>query len=319
MRIVVLGAGGFIGNHLCRRLKTDGHWVRGVDIKAPQWSPTPVDEFQLRDLRGPAQAYLALLGDVDQVYQLAADMGGIGHISEHHAEIARNNVLINVSCLDAALVAPTRAPRWLYTSSACVYPAAAQKHAALAGLSEDEAWPADPEPGYGLEKLFSEKLCEYYARDHGLDVRVARLHNVYGPEGTWTGGREKAPAAICRKVAEATGAIDLWGDGQQTRSFCYVDDAIEGLVRLMASSHTRPLNLGSEELVSIEELARIVARVAGKDLSVHWDPTKPQGVRGRNSDNTTLREVLGGWEPRIPLAEGIARLYPWIAEQVRTA
>jgi nucleoside-diphosphate-sugar epimerase len=317
MRITVCGAGGFIGGHLVKRLKGQGHWVRAVDVKLPEWDASPADEFLLADLRDEDNAGKAVSG-ADQVFQLAADMGGIGYITSKLAEIAANNVRINLNVLQAAHAEGVS--RYLYTSSACVYPAGRQTHSAVVGLREVDAWPADPEKGYGVEKLFSEEMALYYAHDFGMNVHVVRLHNVYGPVGAWTGGREKAPAALCRKVAEAPdgGTVSLWGDGLQTRSFCYVDDCVEGLIRIMASEESGPINLGTEELVSIGTLAEMTAAIAKKSIHFAWDTSKPQGVRGRNSDNTKMRAALG-WEPKTPLASGLARTYPWIAEQVSMA
>jgi nucleoside-diphosphate-sugar epimerase len=313
MRVLVCGAGGFIGHHLVKRLKADGHWVRGVDLKRPEYELSAADEFSIMDLRDPASAYDSMVNGIDHVFQLAADMGGIGYITAHHADISRNNVLINLNMLRAATSA--KVERYLYTSSACVYPAHLQHETNVTALRESDAVPADPEPGYGWEKLFSEQLTAYYAHDYGLNTRTVRLHNIYGPLGTWDGGREKAPAALCRKVAEAKDTLELWGDGQQTRSFCYVDDCVEGLVRIMASEHHDPINLGTEEMVTVNELAAQVQSIAGKSLQWVHDTTKPQGVRGRNSDNTILRKVLN-WEPRITLREGLEATYPWIKSQV---
>ncbi|MCC7418312.1 MAG: NAD-dependent epimerase/dehydratase family protein [Acidobacteria bacterium] len=315
-RTLVTGAGGFIGHHLVTALKTDGRWVRGVDLVEPQYGATDADDFLVADLRDPAAARAATRG-VDEVYALAADMGGMGYISSHHALILHNNALINLNTLEAAR--QNGVPRYLYTSSACVYPEFKQTDAAVTPLREDDAYPAQPQDAYGWEKLISERLCMHYREDYGIETRVVRFHNIFGPLGTWDGGREKAPAAMCRKVAIAklTGQreIEIWGDGEQTRSFCYIDDCLEGIRRLMASDHREPINLGQDRLVTINQLADIVAAIAGVALDKRHVPG-PQGVRGRNSDNTTLREVLG-WEPRVSLEEGLARTYGWIERQVR--
>jgi nucleoside-diphosphate-sugar epimerase len=315
-RILVTGAGGFIGHHLVTFLGKQGHWVRGVDVKRPEYSPTDADEFLLADLRDPHSAAAATRG-VDQVYALAADMGGMGYISSHHAVILHNNSLINLNTLEAARA--NGVTRYLYTSSACVYPEFKQNDAAVTALKEDDAYPAQPQDAYGWEKLISERLCTHYREDYGIETRIVRFHNIFGPLGTWDGGREKAPAAMCRKVAVAklTGesAIDIWGDGEQTRSFCYIDDCLDGLTRLMASDHHEPLNLGQDRLVTINQLADLVANAAGTVVAKRH-VSGPQGVRGRNSDNTKLREVLG-WEPRISLEEGLRRTYVWIEDQVR--
>jgi len=276
---LVTGAGGFIGHHLATRLVQRGWWVRGVDLKHPEFEPTRAHEFLTLDLRDFEAALRATAG-VDEVYHLAADMGGIGYITASHAEVARNNVLIDANVLEAAR--QNGVARLLYASSACVYPLYRQREADVAPLKEEDAWPAEPEPGYGLEKLFAEELCRYYRQDHGLETRIARFHNVFGPLGTYEGGREKAPAAICRKVALARDgeAIEVWGDGKQTRSFLYVDDCVEGILRIMASDYPEPLNLGSDRLVTVDELVDIVARVAGKRIVKRYDPSRPQGVRG---------------------------------------
>jgi nucleoside-diphosphate-sugar epimerase len=316
-RVVVTGAGGFIGHHLVTYLKQRDYWVRGVDLKRPEFSDTDADEFEILDLRRWENC-LAATKDVDHVYALAADMGGMGFISAHHAEILHNNALINLHSLEAAR--QNRVSRYLYTSSACIYPEHLQEDADVRPLREDDAYPANPQDAYGWEKLISELAAEYYEHDYGFDVRIVRFHNIYGPYGTWTGGREKAPAALCRKVAEAEngGTIEIWGDGEQTRSFCHVDDCVEGIYRLMMSDHTRPLNLGRDRMVTINELARMIMDISGKrDLQIkHVDG--PQGVRGRNSDNTRLREVLG-WEPSISLEEGLIPTYRWIEKQVQAA
>jgi nucleoside-diphosphate-sugar epimerase len=313
--VLVTGAGGFIGHHLVRYLVERGYRVRGVDLKPPEFEPTAAHEFWLLDLRDPEAARRATEG-VSEVYHLAADMGGIGFITAYHAEVVRHNALINLHTLEAARASGVR--RFLFSSSACVYPMYRQREADVTPLREEDAWPAEPEPGYGLEKLFTEEVCRYYREDYGLATRVVRFHNVYGPLGTYEGGREKAPAAICRKVALARDGdeIEVWGDGRQTRSFLYVDDCVEGLYRLMRSDHAEPLNLGSDRLVTIDELVDLVASIAGKRIRKRHEPSKPQGVRGRNSDNTRLRKVLG-WEPQVPLEEGLRRTYRWLEGELR--
>ena len=313
-RVVVTGAGGFIGHHLVTYLKERGYWVRGVDLKYPEYSDVDADEFEILDLRRNDAALQATRG-VDHVYALAADMGGMGFISAHHAQILHNNSLINLNTIEAARI--NGASRYLYTSSACIYPEHLQDRADVTPLKESDAYPADPQDAYGWEKLVTEKLTEYYASDYGLETRTVRFHNIYGPYGTYDGGREKVPAALCRKVAvaEPDGEIEIWGDGEQTRSFCYIDDCVEGIYRLMQSDHCEPLNLGRDRMVTINELAGIVMDIAGKpSLSIrHVDG--PQGVRGRNSDNSRLREVLG-WEPTTSLEEGLVPTYRWIEKQV---
>ena len=316
-RILVTGAGGFIGHHLVSRLKEEGYWVRGVDIKEPEFEPTAADEFQLLDLRLWHNA-LQATSRIHQVYNLAADMGGIGYITAKLADIARNNILINAHMLEAARINGIK--RYLFSSSACVYAGYKQNVTDLAPLKEEDAYPADPEPGYGWEKLFTEQLCKYFLHDHGLETRIVRFHNVYGPLGTYDGGKEKAPAAICRKVAlaEDHGAIHVWGDGLATRSFMFVPDCVEGLLRLMASDYREPLNLGTEEMVSVDELVDLVCDIAGKRLTKRHELDRPQGVRGRNSDNSRLREVLG-WEPTTPLRKGLDITYRWIEDELRKA
>jgi GDP-D-mannose 3', 5'-epimerase len=317
-RILVTGAGGFIGHHLVKRLKREGHWVRGADIKSPEYEASAADQFELLDLRKIENCLLATRGGIDEVYNLAADMGGIGYITANHADISRNNILINAHMLEASR--QNGVGRFLFSSSACVYNQAKQKDPEVKPLKEEDAYPADPEPGYGWEKLFAEELCRYYYKDFGFETRIVRFHNVYGPLGTYEGGKEKAPAAISRKVAlsDNGGTIEVWGDGEQTRSFMYVDDCVEGLMRLMASDFREPLNLGTDELVTINGLVDLVARIAGKRINKRHNLTGPQGVRGRNSDNTLLRKVLG-WEPSITLEQGLRITYPWIESQVVTA
>jgi nucleoside-diphosphate-sugar epimerase len=309
-RILVTGAGGFIGHHLVKRLKAEGHWVRGVDLKAPEFGPSPADEFLLADLRSFENCARGVR-NVQDVYQLAADMGGIGYIAKFHAQPARNNILINANMLEASRLEGIE--RYLYTSSACVYPSFLQDREDASPLREEDAIPANPEMGYGWEKLFAEQLTTYYHQDDNLDVRIVRFHNVYGPLGTYEGGREKAPAAICRKVAEADDgtSIEVWGDGRQTRTFCYIDDCVEGIRRIMESGHTAPINLGTDEVVTADRLVDLVSAIAGKRLEKVHNLDRPQGVRGRNCDTTRFRELLG-WAPQVPLSEGIRETYSWI-------
>lgn len=313
-RVCVTGAGGFIGHHLVTRLKREGYWVRGVDLKYPEFSDVDADEFEILDLRRWDAALQATRG-VQHVYALAADMGGMGYISSHHSTILRNNALINLHTLDAARI--NGVERYLFSSSACIYPEYRQTETNVAPLRESDAYPAQPQDAYGWEKLLSELLCSFYAGDYGITTRVVRFHNIYGPYGTYQGGREKAPAAICRKVALAEDGddVEVWGDGEQTRSFCYIDDCVEGIYRLMLSDYGQPLNLGSDELVSINELVGLVAEIAGKANVRIVHVPGPQGVRGRNSDNSLLRQVLG-WEPPTSLRDGLEPTYRWIEKRL---
>jgi GDP-D-mannose 3',5'-epimerase len=317
-RLLITGAGGFIGHHLLKRLKADGHWVRGVDLKYPEYEASPADAFEILDLRRWDSCLMATRGDIDEVYNLAADMGGIGYITAFHADIARNNTLINAHMLEASRQNGIK--RFLFSSSACVYAQGKQKDPDVTALREEDAFPAEPEPGYGWEKLYAEELCRYYWHDYKFETRIVRFHNVYGPLGTYDGGKEKAPAAICRKVALAQDGeeIEVWGDGKQTRSFMYVDDCVEGLVRIMTSQYREALNLGTDELVTINQLVDLVSDTAGKRLRKHHNLQGPQGVRGRNSDNSRLRHVLG-WEPTITLRQGLNHTYPWIEQELRKA
>ncbi|RPF42908.1 nucleoside-diphosphate-sugar epimerase [Thermodesulfitimonas autotrophica] len=316
---LVAGAGGFIGSHLVKRLKKEGFWVRGVDLKYPEFSETAADDFVIGDLRDPYFCRSVIDMRFDEVYQLAADMGGAGFVftGENDADIMHNSALINLNVLDACYKRNVK--RIFYSSSACIYPKHNQMDPENPKCAEDSAYPAAPDSEYGWEKLFSERLYLSYHRNYGMEVRIARYHNIFGPEGTWRGGREKAPAAICRKVAMAPdgGEIEIWGDGKQTRSFLYIDECLEGTIKLMRSDFTGPVNIGSEEMVTIDQLAQMIIEISGKKLSIKHVPG-PQGVRGRNSDNRLIREKLG-WAPSMPLRKGLEITYAWIKEQVEKA
>ncbi len=314
-RILVNGAGGFIGGHMVKRLKAEGNWVRGVDLKRHEYATPPADEFIVGDLRDQRLVADVVEG-IDEVYQFAADMGGAGYIftGEHDADVMHNSATINLNTLYFGVKAGVQ--KFFYSSSACIYPEYNQMDAQNPRCAEDSAYPAAPDSEYGWEKLFSERLYLSYMRNYGVAVRVARFHNIFGPEGTWTDGKEKAPAALCRKVAEAEegGEIEIWGDGKQTRSFLYIDECLEGVRRLMESEFTGPVNIGSEEMVTINQLAEMAMEIAGKKLTIRHI-SGPLGVRGRNSDNRLIAQKLD-WKPSRPLREGLAKTYRWIQEQV---
>jgi GDP-D-mannose 3',5'-epimerase len=317
-KALVLGAGGFIGSHLVNRLKKEGFWVRGVDLKYPEFSETQADEFVIGDLREQSICREVLDGHFDHVYQLAADMGGAGYIftGENDADVMHNSAMINLNIVD--LCKKHAVDRVFYSSSACMYPEHNQMDPDNPKCSEDSAYPANPDSEYGWEKLFSERLFLAYSRNYGLNVRVARFHNIFGPEGTWEGGKEKAPAALCRKVAMTQKGenIEVWGDGLQTRSFLYIDECIDAVRKLTDSEFEGPVNIGSEEMISINNLAKMIIELSGKNIGVK-NITGPTGVRGRNSDNTLIKEKLD-WEPSLKLKEGIAKTYAWIEQQVKT-
>jgi nucleoside-diphosphate-sugar epimerase len=314
MKVLVTGGKGFIGSHLVNYLKEKGHWVRSVDVKADAFLKTKEDEFILADLTNP-EAAIKVTENIDWVFNLAANMGGIGFIAKVKADVMRDNVRINTNILEGCRVNGVK--RLFFSSSACVYPQNLQLNPGVAPLKESDAYPAYPDSAYGWEKLFTELMMKSYHEDYGLDIRIARLHNIYGPYGTYKGGREKAPAALCRKVAEAEdgGTITIWGDGKQTRSFLYIDDALEAIYKLMESSYTEPLNIGSDELISIDELADIIIKISGKNLKKTYDLSAPQGVRGRNADLTLIKKVIG-WEPKTSYREGLEKTYYWISKMV---
>jgi GDP-D-mannose 3',5'-epimerase len=314
-KILICGAGGFIGSHMAKRLYEEGNFVRAVDIKWDGFMDEPYYSEKLTlDLREYENCLKTTEG-IQLVYQFAADMGGIGYITEVGADIMKNSSLININMIRASL--ENKIEKILFSSSACVYPEFKQLDPDVTALKEADAIPAQPDQFYGWEKLFAEKLYEGYGKDYGLDYRIARYHNIFGPYGTYEGGREKAPAALCRKVALAPdpGELEIWGDGKQTRSFCYIDDCIEGTIRLMNSDFRKPLNIGSDEMVTINEMADMIIEISGKHITKKYDMSKPQGVRGRNSDNTLIKKVLG-WAPSIRLKEGLEKTYPWIVGQV---
>jgi GDP-D-mannose 3',5'-epimerase len=316
-KALVCGAGGFIGSHLVRRLKNEGFWVRGVDLKFPEYSETEADDFAIGDLRDQGFCRSVIDGRFDEVYQLAADMGGAGYIftGENDANVMHNSATINLNVLDACHKRNIR--KIFYSSSACIYPAYNQEDPDNPRCSEDSAYPAAPDSEYGWEKLFSERLYLAYRRNHGIVSHIARYHNIFGPNGTWTGGKEKAPAALCRKIAMARSgdAVEIWGDGKQTRSFLFVDECVEGTTRLLRSDFAGPVNIGSEEMVSINQLSNMIADIAGKRIVKRHVPG-PQGVRGRNSDNRLIAERLG-WTPSEPLRKGLEKTFTWIETQVR--
>jgi nucleoside-diphosphate-sugar epimerase len=315
--VLVCGGGGFIGSHLVKRLKREGCWVRSVDLKYPEYAPTEADDFMIGDLADIATCRAAVDRRFDEVYQLAADMGGAGYIftGDHDANIMHNSAMINLNMLDVC--AKRNIKRIFYSSSACIYPEHNQMDPNNPNCAEDSAYPANPDSEYGWEKLFSERLYLAYHRNQGLEVRIARFHNIFGEEGTWVGGREKAPAAICRKVAEVEdgGQIEIWGDGEQTRTFLYIDECLDGILTLTRSDWTGPVNIGSEEMVTINQLAALAARIAGKRITIRHIPG-PLGVRGRRSDNDLVYKKLN-WKPARPLEEGMRRTYAWIEDQVR--
>jgi len=317
-KALVCGAGGFIGGHLVNRLKAEGYWVRGVDLKVNEYGNNNSDEFVIGDLRDP-EFTNSVVKNIDEVYQLAADMGGAGYIftGNHDADVMHNSAMCNLNVLEAMKI--NNVKKVFYSSSACMYPEHNQLDPDNPNCSEDSAYPAAPDSEYGWEKLFSERLYFAYNRNYGFDVKVARFHNIFGPYGTWTGGKEKSPAALCRKAAETEDGsfIEVWGDGKQTRSFLYIDECLDGIRKLMESDFAGPVNIGSEEMVSINDFAKLAIEISGKHLSIK-NIEGPTGVRGRRSDNKLIKEKLG-WAPSLPLQEGMERTYRWINEQVQNA
>lgn len=318
-RAIVMGAGGFIGSHLVKRLKKMGYWVRAVDLKYPEFSPSAADDFVIGDLRLLEVVESVLDQPFDEVYQLAADMGGAAYLftGENDAAVMHNSALINLHVAQRCV--EMKVGRVFYSSSACIYPKYNQEDPENPVCTEQSAYPAQPDSEYGWEKLFSERLYQSFHRNMGLEARIARFHNVYGPEGTYDGGKEKAPAALCRKVAKAGdgGEVEVWGDGKQTRSFLYIDDCLDGILALMASDYRRPLNIGSEEMISINNFARLIADISGKNIHIKNIPG-PEGVRGRCSENSLVKAQTG-WSPKHTLAEGIALTYGWINAQIQAS
>ncbi len=328
-KAVVMGAGGFIGSHMVKRLKSEGFWVRGVDLKHTEFSESLADDFVIGDLRDPALVASVIDNNMDELYQFAADMGGAGYIfvGDNDANVMHNSGLINLNVVHESLKKSVQ--KIFYSSSACMYPAYNQLDPENPMCAEDSAYPAEPDSEYGWEKLFSERLYKAFERNYKMNVRIGRFHNIFGPEGTWEGGKEKAPAAMCRKAANCNdGFLEVWGDGQQTRSFLYIDECIEAVRRLMHSNFTDPVNIGSEEMVTINELAQIAIDLSGKDIAINNLQGKdfeekygfpvPEGVRGRNSDNRLFRENIG-WEPNYPLNKGMEKTFSWIKEQVENS
>jgi nucleoside-diphosphate-sugar epimerase len=315
-KALVLGGGGFIGNHLVQRLKLEGFWVKAVDLKFPEFSKTAADDFLQDDLRNPSICSEAFDQEYDEVYQLAADMGGAGFIftGENDADIMHNSSIINLNALEECKKKNIK--NIFYSSSACIYPEHNQTNPNNPLCTEDSAYPANPDSEYGWEKLFSERLYLSYAKNYKLNCKIGRYHNIFGPLGTWRGGREKAPAALCRKIAQAEnrGSIDVWGDGLQTRSFLYIDECLEGTIRLLRSNWSGPVNIGSDEMVTIDQLAKMIMKIANKDIKINYIQG-PTGVRGRNSDNKLIKAKLQ-WQPKLPLKEGLQKTYNWIFKQV---